>query len=253
MAIPFHCTTSLISTVSTHSPACSPCAAVKIPPNSELVPCTGAGRALWSLAAAPAPRAHTDSQRGAGEQGAAAGLLPSARDAKQATLPWLLQSVALLWCPCPQVPLHCPRATCLVHGQKYSSKESYNSYRLLWKLSLKQVWITQQLQQYFGADMIKNFYATSLIRRGLLGWKWNLCRKRLVLINFSTWKSVQIVSLFHFDISKQREKKERKSSFKSLFILRWVKFHYIINQCSNSFVQNFLLCKNPHIIALVSL
>lgn len=36
MAVPFHCITSLMPTVSTHPPACSLCAAVKIPPNSHL-------------------------------------------------------------------------------------------------------------------------------------------------------------------------------------------------------------------------
>lgn len=36
MAVPFHCTTSLIPTVSTRPPACSLCSAVKIPPNNHL-------------------------------------------------------------------------------------------------------------------------------------------------------------------------------------------------------------------------
>lgn len=138
--------------------------------------------------------------------------------------------------------------TCAETKVLFLYKESYNStYRLLWKLSLKQVWITQQLQQYSCAEMIKNSYATSLIRRGILGWKWNLCRKSwfwLISQLEKVFKLSVCFTLTFLNIQRRKERKKEKrskSSFKSLFILRWVKFYYMINWCSNSFVQNFLL------------
>lgn len=71
--------------------------------------------------------------------------------------------------------------------------------------------------------MINNLYVTSLIRRGLLGWKWNLSRKRLVLINFSTQKRVQVDRMFQFNISKHMKKREKKKiKFK-------VTFHFELN------------------------
>lgn len=173
-------------------------------------------------------------------------------------LPLLLgrgSRVSLVWCPFTQAASlklggHCPGATrLLLDGRRYSYNDSYNSiYRLLWNLSLKQIRIAQQLQQCSCAEMIKNFYATALISRGLLGWKWNLCRKRLVLINFSTWKSIQIVSVFHFNISKHREKGAggEKLSLKPLLILRWVKFHsdqLVSSHFNTLYTINFLFAK----------
>lgn len=170
------------------------------------------GMALSSLAP-PTSRAHTDSLWGACCTGQQTGLLSPCFSK---VWPWFVSTGAAL-------QLGEPHGLHDLCTDKSTHIESYNStYRLLWKLSLKQARITQQIQQYSCAEMFKDFYATSLIRRGILGWKWNLCRKRLVLINFSTWKSVQIVNMFHFDISKhtEKERKRRKSSFKSLFILR---------------------------------
>lgn len=115
MAIPFHSTTSLIPTVSTHPPACFLCAPVKVPPYSQLPQQQTPG-----LPTPPAVSLHPRKGRGAEAQPCAShlpsahrltvgnllqGLFPQHRMANGPALPMLLQNVALVWCPCPQDPL----------------------------------------------------------------------------------------------------------------------------------------------------
>lgn len=124
MAIPFHSTTSLIPTVSTHPPACFLCAPVKVPPYSQLpqqqtpgLPTPPAvslhprkGRLCPALRLPPP--VHT--QTHCGEP--AAGLIPSAQDGKRASSPHAppkcgLGLVPVSTGPSLQLGRHCPRAT----------------------------------------------------------------------------------------------------------------------------------------------